>query len=218
MQKEEFEILKSLLEKLITVLSRDNPYMPLLLVFLGAVLAIAPQLLFWYLQLKKEKKEKLRELLAEAYKQSNLLTEYYKELVMHKVHKNFWHQSSEYAAFNDSKKADVYYSKHLESSKESFITEFRIRNLFAEYVKTLKSFQVYNGKIEMIDKVVKELNGFKPRKPKTFENIQDADLKEAAIKEEAELNLEYSRYGEYFASINDLIEKALIKRRIFTRR
>ncbi len=210
MSKDEFEILKSLLEKLITVLSCENPYMSFYLVSLGAFIAFTTQIIFWILQLRKEKREKVRELVAEAYRQSQLLTEYYKELVMHKVHKNFWHQSSEYAAFNDSKKADVYYSKHLESGKESFITELRIRNLFAEYVKTLKSFQIYNGKVEMIDVTLKEMIDYKPRRPKTFENTPDADLRKAAIKEEDELNNEYYKYGEYFISINKSMEKEFI--------
>lgn len=210
MNKDEFEILKSLLEKLIAILSRNNPFMPLYMVSLGAVLASIPPIIFWFLQLKKEKKGKIRELIAEAYRQSQLLTDYYKELVMHKVHKNFWHQSSEYASINNPKKHDLYYSNHLESGKESFMTELRIRNLFAEYRKTLKSCQIYSGKVEIIDVILKEIKDYKPRKPKTFENIPDNDLREAEIKEENELNNEYLKYSEYFDSINKLLEKELM--------
>lgn len=208
MNKEEFEILQALLEKIIMILSKNNQFMPVYLILLGAVLSFVPQIIFWKLQIKKEKKEKIRELLAEAYKQTQSLIGYYKMLVMYKVHKNFWHQSSLYA-IADPKKAEIYYSKHLESSKDAFITEEKIINLLAEYVKTLKSFQIYNGKIEMIEVILKELNDYKTRKPKTFERIPDPDLREAAIKEEEALNKEYSQYSVYFNSINKLMEKKL---------
>jgi hypothetical protein len=208
MTKEEFEILKGLLEKLIDILSNNNQYMPILLVLFGALAGIIPQFVFWILQNRKEKKNKKRELLAEAYKTSQLLSDYYKELVMHKTHKNFWHQSSEYA-FQDTKQSEIYYAKHLESGKESFATEFRIKNLYAEYIKTIKSFQIYNGEIEKLDEILKEIANYKPRKPKTFENIPDKDLREAAIKEEDELNKEYVAYAVYYDKINKLLEKEL---------
>ena len=208
MGKEEFQILKTLLEKLIEILSSNNQYLPLLLVLIGGLIGIIPQTIFWILQSKKEKTNKKRDLLAEAYKISQLLTDYYKELVMHKTHKNFWHQSSEYAS-KYPKQSALYYDRHHESSKESFATEFKIRNLYAEYIKTIKYFQIYSGEVKELDDLLKEIANYKPRKPKTFENIPNADLREAAIKEEEELNKEYEFYSKQYDAINKLLEKKL---------
>lgn len=127
---------------------------------------------------------------------------------MHKTHKNFWHQSSVYA-FVDPKLSEKYYDKHLECSKEVFTTEFRIRNLYAEYIKTVKSFQIHIGKIEKLEDTLKEIENYNPRKPKSFENIPDKDLRDAAIAEEEELNKVYAMYAVYYDRINKLLEKKL---------
>jgi hypothetical protein len=199
MTNEDFIILKSLLEKLIDILSSNNPYMPLFLVLIGAVSAIIPQSIYLLLQSRKEKKEKIRGLLADTYKYSQLLKDYYKELVMHKVHKNYWHQSS--INVHDQKLGDLYYSWSNESSKKSFDTELRIRNTYSEFVKIVRSFEIYTGRIEVIDSILKDISSYKPRKVKQFNDIADENLRDAANKEEEELQKEYEKYSEFYDSI-----------------
>lgn len=205
MSKEEFEIIKTLLEKLISILNDNNPYMPIILVAVGALLSLSGQGLFWILRLRNERKIQTIELLSEVIRLSQLLKDSYKELVMHKVHKNFWFQSHIYAI--GSKYEEIYYLKHLESNKESFKTEYRIRKLFSEYVKSVEKYQLYKGKIEKVEEILKDIKNFVPRKPKEFDNIPDPELRKAEVDEEAELNKIYEKYGDYFDSLNNALKE-----------
>jgi hypothetical protein len=206
MSKEEFDILKYLLEKLIIILSSQNPYMPIIYVAVGAIIPALSSLLSYHYKYKKRKEEKIRELLGDAIYQSELLISSYKELVMHKVHKNYWFQSCEHYKLKDSKYAEIYYSKHFESSKNAFSVEYRIGKLLAAYIKTIKKYELYNGKIEKVDLIIKEINEYKPRKPKEFEDVFAPDLQTASNDEEDALNKEYAKYGDYFYQINKILE------------
>ncbi len=213
MTKEQFEILKSLLEKLITILSRDNPYeylnywIPLISALIGATAVLVPQFIMWFIKMKREKKDKCRELIADAYRNSFLLVEYYKELVMHKVHKYYWYKSSTYET--DPKYHDLYYERHHESSEDSFETELRIKPLLADYVRIVKSFQIINGDNKKINSVIEEISLFKPRKASRFDGVPNDKLHDESVKEEDNLNKEYGRYKEFFDIINSEMEKSL---------
>ncbi len=213
MTKEQFEILKTLLEKLITILTRDKPdeyliyWMPLIAALIGATAALVPQIIMWFIKTKRQKKEKCRELIADAYRNSFLLVEYYKELVMHKVHKHYWYKSSTFET--DSKYHDLYYERHHESSEDSFQTELRIKPLLADYVRIVKSFQIINGENKKINSVIEEMSLFKPRKVSRFDGVPNDKLYEESVKEEDSLKKEYSRYKEFFDIINSEMEKSL---------
>jgi hypothetical protein len=96
---------------------------------------------------------------------------------------------------------DVYYSWSNESSKKSFDTELRIRNTYSEFVKIVRSFEIYTGRIEVIDSILKDISSYKPRKVKQFNDIADENLRDAANKEEEELQKEYEKYSEFYDSI-----------------
>ncbi len=213
MSKEEFQILRALLEKLITVLSPNNPYesiaywLPLISALIGATAVLIPQFIMWFVKLRKERVEKSRELLAEAYRNSFLLIEYYKDFVMHKVHKQYWYKA--HTKETDSKYKELYYQRHHESNEDSFETNLRIKPLIADYVKIVKNFQILNNNNGEINSVLEEMSLFKPRKASNFDSVADDNLYAESVKEEESLNKEYGKYKEFFDKINSEMEKSL---------
>jgi len=141
------EIINKSLEKLSDSLSihRDNhsDNTIIIAIVVGAAISLIPQIIMYIVTNWREKKRKLKELVSEASSQSYLLTEYYKELVMHKVHKQYWLKCSDFPPGDKESHA-----RHFESSEKVRETEDKIRVKMSEYIRAIRLFealQSYNN-------------------------------------------------------------------------
>jgi hypothetical protein len=175
---------------------------------IGASAAILAQFVIFFLTRFKEKENLLKELIAEERRLSLLLTESYKELVMHKVHKQYWYRTSE--VFNpgtdDSRDS---HERHFRSNEKSFETIAEIRVTTSEYFKTVTHFIILTGENHFISQSLSEIKSFKPRKSSDFSQVETyEELFKAEAEEEAELNKVYLYYSDCFDKINkEMINK-----------
>jgi len=201
------QIISKQLDKIAEVVSTHPTGMTsgqvaLLAAAIGATAAILSQLVVFLLTRFKERGNLRRELVAEERRIAFLLTEYYKDLVMHKVHKQYWYRTSEVhqPGTEDSKDS---HERHFTSNQRSFETMTKIRETTSEYFKTVTYFTNLTGQNKMISETLSKIKSFKPRKASTFSEVTTYRelLKAQPIEEEA-LNKEYLYYSDCFDKIN----------------
>ncbi len=182
-----------------------NIPIPIVTALIGVFSALVVQGLFFLIRTTQENNRKSKELFAEIESYSFLLRKFYKELVMHKVHKHYWFKAS--VLENDSKYENIYYNNHLESNQSAFAVENKINQTFSSYTKALRSYLFIKGKNKTIDEYLNKYKNFEPRKSSEFEGVPFDKLREYEIKEENDLNEIYSKFGEYLEEINKLLDK-----------
>jgi hypothetical protein len=169
---------------------------------IGASAAILAQLIIFFLTRYKERDNLKQDLIAEERRLALLLTEYYKELVMHKVHKQYWIKTSDLPA-NSEEEAKDWYNRHFLSSQRSFETLTKIKVILSDYYQTVTRFINLTCKNEKITQVLKDIKSFKPRKASTFDNVETySQLLTAHDAEENSLNEVYLYYSNCFDKIN----------------
>lgn len=175
---------------------------------IGALAAILPQFIIFFLTRFKEISNQIRELIAEERRIAYLLTELYKELVMHKVHKQYWYRTSEIHHPNTDDSKDSH-ERHFISNQRSFETMTKIRITMSDYFKTVTLFTNLAGKNVTIDETMSAIKTFKPRKASNFSEISTyEELVKAEAKEEELLNEVYLFYSDCFDRINsEMIKK-----------
>jgi len=184
-----------------------NIPIPIVAALIGAISALFVQGFVWLIKTRHEKKEKSRELLSEIFSDSYLLSKYYKELVMHKVHKHYWFKASQLSP--EGKYQNIYYNNHLLSNKDAFAVDSKISQTFAHYTKVVRKYLLLNGKNKKVDSLLNAYQNYEPRKPSEFDEIAYPKLSEFEIQEEKALNQEYSQYGEFLSVINKLLEEMI---------
>jgi hypothetical protein len=178
---------------------------PILSAIIGALSALIVEGIFWILKGRKNKKERIVALISEAYSISFLINEYFKELVMHKVHKYYWFRASELEF--DEKYKTIYYSNHLSSNEGAFVSENKIREYFSQFYKIITTFTLVTGNSNSIEELVKKLREFRPKKPSGFNDVSSEKLREFEIYEEESLLKDYLKYDEYFSEILKLMKR-----------
>lgn len=174
----------------------------LLAALIGATAAIIPQIIMHFLNRKKSKRQEIRNIIGEERRLAFLLEEYYKELVMHKTHKQYWYKASTLQHL-DKKERDDAHKTHLERNQKSFETMDKIRIAMADYIRTITLFLRLNGSNSKIEKILGEVKRFKPRKANEYNGIDNStELYKAQDKDEDDLNEEYSFYSKSFSKIN----------------
>lgn len=169
---------------------------------IGASFAILAQLIIFFLARYKEKGNLRRELIAEERRVAFLLTEFYKELVMHKVHKQYWYKTSEIRN-GDKQDSKDSHDRHFVSNQRSFEAMTRIRVTTSEYVKTVTHFTNLTKDNKIIAEALNDIRTFKPRKASDFSNIKSYEqLLVVQEKEESDLNKVYLYYSDCFNKIN----------------
>lgn len=172
---------------------------------IGAIAAIGGQLIIFCLTRSKEKKNHKIELISNERRLAFLLTEHYKELVMHKVHKEYWYRLSNNSTGKDRKDS---HERHFKSSKLSFETLNKIRTELSEYFKVIISFTTITGKNTNIDQEIKSIQDFEPKKIDQNKNYKTYnEIREAAKEDEKELNENYLHYSKCFTKINKEMNK-----------
>lgn len=193
--------MKDIIEKLNLILKQTDSSDLLWAAVIGALAAIIPQILFWFLNIKKEKKQTLLEIKAELHRLEYLLKDHYRELVMHKTHKFYWlaqHQNSEEEGNQD--KATEFYNAHRKSADQTRETELKIANTFSEFYKLLIKFQHITKFNDNISTLIDEYHEYQPKKPKRIDSSKDNLPKEEA-KEEKRLRKEYDEYSKIIRKI-----------------
>lgn len=169
---------------------------------IGASAALLSQLVIFLLTRFKERGNFRKELIAEERRIAFLLGEYYKDLVMHKVHKQYWYRTSEVhqPGTEDSKDS---LERHFTSNQSSFESLTKIREITSQYFKTVTHFTNLTGQNKKISDALSEIKFFKPKKASDFSEVTTYDelLKAQAIEEDA-LNKIYLHYSECYNKIN----------------
>jgi hypothetical protein len=111
---------------------------------ISAMTAFGAQFLTHYLSRRKEKKNLIAGLIADERRIAYLLTTYYKELVMHKVHKQYWYKTSELKEHSEEENKDSH-KKHFESNQKSFETIAKINLTTSEYFKMITLYTILKG-------------------------------------------------------------------------
>lgn len=210
----QIEIIGNQLDKIVDVITKPNTGMStgtiaLYAAIIGASAAILSQVIIFVLTRYKERSNLRKELIAEERRIAFLLTEYYKDLVMHKVHKQYWYRTSEVhnPGTDDSKDS---HRRHFESNQRSFETMTKIRVTMSEYFKVVTHFTNLTGQNETINNVLIEIKSFKPRKASSFSEVETYDeLLIAQSIEEEDLNKEYLLYSNCFDKINAEMVKVM---------
>ncbi|MBL0913815.1 MAG: hypothetical protein IBJ09_15725 [Bacteroidia bacterium] len=210
----QIEIISSQLDKIADAIAKPSTgtstgTIALYAAMIGACAAILSQVIIFLLNRYKERNNLREELIAEERRISYLLTEYYKDLVMHKVHKQYWYRTSEVhnPGTEDSKDS---HRKHFESNQKSFETMGKIRVIMSDYFKVVTHFTNQTGKNKIIENNLIAIKKFQPRKASTFSEVDDySALLVAQSKEEENLNKEYLFYSNCFDRINaEMIKKS----------
>jgi len=200
------EIISKQLDKIVAISQHQSGMttgeIALIAAAIGASAAILSQLVIFLLTRFKERSNLRQELVAEERRIAYLLTEYYKELVMHKVHKQYWYRTSELhnPGTEDGKDS---HERHFISNQRSFETMTKIRVTTSEYFKIVSRFTNLNGRNELINQTLAEIKSFEPRKASVFSEIKTyEELLIAQEIEEKELNKVYLFYSSCFDRIN----------------
>ncbi len=170
----------------------------------GFIGAIVPQLIAFYLNKSKERNNQIKELIADERRIAKLLVAYYRELVMHKVHKQYWYRTSEIRTYDSEDEKRDSHERHFESNKESFQTITKIHEVTSDYFKTIIHYLVLTKENIKIDKLLEGIDSFKPRKASDFiEVVTYNELLKAQIIEEESLNEVYKYYSDCCDKIHE---------------
>jgi hypothetical protein len=176
---------------------------------IGASAAILAQVVIFLLTRIKETGNLRKQLIADERRIAILLTEYYKELVMHKVHKQYWYRTSEIFSSEAEDSKDSH-NRHFISNQRSFETLTKIKETISEYFKTVTHFTILSDENKKINTLLDEIKHFKPRKASTFSEVKTYDeLLLAQSLEEEKLNEVYRHYSDCF----DRIHLQMIKKK-----
>lgn len=175
---------------------------------IGAAAALLSQFVVFILVRCKERANLKKELVADERRIAFLLTEYYKELVMHKVHKMYWYRTSEIRKYDKEDRKDSH-DRHFASNQKSFETLTKIRETTSDYFKTVTHFTNLVGQRKVITHTLSEIKSFTPRKASDFSEVNDyEELLKAQKIEEAALNKVYHHFSDCFDKIyQDMIKK-----------
>ncbi len=197
-----------LVKKLTEEKKEEKPIWDTLIpLLIGALLALIPQIIFWFLNKVKEKSKQKLEIQANLNRLEHLLCDHYRELAMHKAHKPYW-----YAQFERSEREDneeetkKFYAFHIESGNKVRATEIKISNTFSEFYGLVIKFQHLTDFDDKIKGLINEYYEFQPTKPNSIDSTRDDLPKEENI-EEKRLRENYVGFTNPVKEIVELINK-----------
>jgi len=177
--------------------------------FIGASAAILSQVVIFLLTRAKEQSNLKKEFIAEERRISYLITEYYKELIMFKVHKNFYYKTATLFT-SDSKYGDEQYEKSVASNQKAIEVLTKIRITTSDYFKVITHFINLVGESQIINEELEKIKSFEAREATKFEEINNYnDLLSAEKQEEADLQEIYKFYSKCFDTIYSEMKKKL---------
>ena len=174
---------------------------------IGALLALIPQIIFWYLNKSKERSKLKLEIKADLNRLEHLLCDHYRELAMHKAHKPYW-----YAQFERSEREEnedetkKFYSFHIESGNKVRATEIKISSTFSEFYGFVIKLQHLTDFDEKIKESVNEYYEFKPTKPNSIDSTLE-DLPAEENKEEQRIRENYKGFTNPIKNIVELLNE-----------
>lgn len=169
---------------------------------IGALLALIPQIIFWFLNNSKEKSKLKLEIKANLNRLEHLLRDHYRELAMYKAHKTYW-----YAQFESSEKekneeeTNKFYALHIESGNKVRATEVKISSTFSEFYGFVIKLQHLTNFDDKIKDLINEYYEFKPTKPNSIDST--------IYSLPAEENKEEKRLLENYKGFTNPIEKVV---------
>jgi hypothetical protein len=219
MTQKEIEVLNNSIKELIKVLSLDKPdYSGIYLiasVIIGGLIAVISQAIINKNINRKDNNQKsieltskLIELTSESARLAKLISLYHKELVMHKVHKQYWFR--QYTLESTERLKDKWYDFHRSSGVESREIESKLYMAKSEYEKNVTAFRIYKGGDNVIIDNLKLIDEFDPLKSSTFEEIfNQVELPNALRLEEIRVLESYKTCNNHYININKELMKLL---------
>lgn len=208
----QLEITNKSFDKLVGKLIREKKekksiWDTLIPLLIGALLALIPQIIFWFLNKSKEKSKQKLEIQADLNRLEHLLCDHYRELAMYKAHKPYW-----YAQFERSERegndeeTEKFYALHIESGNKVRATEIKISSTFSEFYGLAIKLQLLTVFDEKIKGFINEYYEFKPTKPNTIDSTKD-NLPAEEIIEEKRLLDNYVGFTNPIKIIVELLNK-----------
>lgn len=205
----QIELVNKSFDKLVEKLTEEKKvkksiWDTLIPLLIGALLAIVPQIIFWFLNKSKEKSKLKLEIKADLNRLEHLLCDHYRELAMHKAHKPYW-----YAQFERSERekneeeTKKFYSFHIESGNKVRATEIKISSTFSEFYGLVIKLQHLTGFDKKIKNLISEYNEFKPIKP----NSIDSTIDNLPAEENKEENRLRENYKGFTKPIKEIVKK-----------
>ncbi len=171
---------------------------------IGALVALIPQFIFWFLNKSKEKSKLKLEIKTDLNRLGHLLCDHYRELAMHKAHKPYW-----YAQYERSKRekkeeeAKKFYDYHIESGNRVRATEIKISSTFSEFYSLTIKLQHLTSFENKIKDFINEYYEFEPTKPNLIDSTKDS-LPAEENKEEKRLLKNYEGFTRPIKNIVEL--------------
>jgi hypothetical protein len=193
--------MEEVLKKLDTIIELTQSNDVLIAALIGALAAIVPQVLFWFLNNCKEKKQAKKEIKSDLFRLLHLMKDHYRELAMHKAHKFYWYAQYENSeSENDKKEMEKFYASHMRSGASVRGVELKISETFSEFYKQVIKFQHFSEFDDKIDELIEEYYSFEPEKP-DYIDYTKSDLPREENKEEKRLNKEYEKFNKILSKI-----------------
>lgn len=173
---------------------------------IGSGITLLTQLL---MDIRKNRKESRSEVLltkAELEKLKHLLRDNYRELAMHKAHKNYWYAHYKFERKKkdiDNAEVDKFYNYHINSSSRVRDTENKIANNFSEYCKQVNKLQYLTKFNDKVKELILEYIEYKPDKPKDIVAENQSELYLLEREEEDRLLEVYQHFITIIEKINN---------------
>ncbi len=153
---------------------------------IGSGLTLIIQFLLSLMQSSKETDQKRKELIAQSYAKKYLIFQLLKDLVMYKVHKEYYFRA--YKLNGDVED----HKKHYEKGQEQRDLEYKIDIEIAQYLEVITALNIILKEPSKTNEYIKILDNYEHPKASNFVNILDVEtLQEALIIEEKRINSGY---------------------------
>jgi hypothetical protein len=211
MESVKVEIINKSFDKLVKFQTKNNKeassiWDTLIPLLIGAGLTLITQIVMDTNKNRKEKRSDILLTKSDLEKLKYLLKDNYRELAMHKAHKNYWYAHFEFESTKDEKdekEIDKFYNYHINSSSKVRETENKITDNFAEYCKQTSKLQYLTNFNDNVEKYITEYQEFKPNKPKHLIATDQNELYDLEREEEDRLLIEYQKYIQIIEKINN---------------
>lgn len=192
----------NLVTKFIGFIDNQNSTIGTILTVLsGALITLITQLLIEFLKTFKEKKNKKRELFSKGIANTFLIFEVIKELVMYKVHKQYYWRAYEINKLVDN------FNKHYEKGQEQRKTEAKLNSMIAEHYQVVTEFAILTNQISLFEAPLDQLLHYVHPKSDNFKDVNFENLITQLNDEEKKLNEKYKTLTDIFEKIQTLMRK-----------
>lgn len=209
MDSTKVEILNRSFDRLVTKLtenSTDSKWDTIIPLLIGAGLTLLTTWLIELWKSKKETKQKTQELISKGRAKTYLIAQIIKDLVMYKVHKQYYFRWSELSS--DEKDKEDAYKKHYDKGQEQRATESKLDENVAEYFQLVTEYMVITKRLTELQVHFQNVFQFHHPKSSRFKDLKStSDLVHALHREEKRLNEEYQKLIDIFETIQTSMNK-----------